>query len=144
MKETFFSGIYEEAKRKSEYWKGDIILEFTEHLYRLMTFRKISKSDLARRLGTSPAYVTKVLRGDANFTVDSMVKLTMAVGGRLQITVSPEEKANWNEVCHPERGTSSSNLIGCLPVSYDYPTIPEEIAARDYPENAETIDAKVA
>ena len=46
---------------------------------------------LTKRLGTSPAYITKILRGDINFTVDSMVRLAKAAGGKVQIHVGPEE-----------------------------------------------------
>lgn len=42
---------------------------------------------LAKKIGTSAAYITKVFRGDSNLTIESMVKLARASGGRLNIEV---------------------------------------------------------
>jgi transcriptional regulator with XRE-family HTH domain len=50
----------------------------------------ITRSDLARRLGVSPAYITKVLRGNVNFTVDSMVRLVKAAGGEISVQIAPK------------------------------------------------------
>jgi transcriptional regulator with XRE-family HTH domain len=48
----------------------------------------ITRAELARRLNTSPAYVTKVLGGNANFTLASMVKLAMALRGTLHVHIA--------------------------------------------------------
>lgn len=45
----------------------------------------LSRSALARRLGASPAYVTKVLRGRTNFTLDSLVKIAAALGAEVEV-----------------------------------------------------------
>ena len=47
--------------------------------------RALYRPAAARRLGTSQAYVTKVLRGDVNFTLVTLVKLARAVGGRVRL-----------------------------------------------------------
>jgi transcriptional regulator with XRE-family HTH domain len=91
MKAKSFAGLYEKAKERETYLATSLILEFTEGLYELMQANNISRKELARRLGTSPAYITKILRGDVNFTVDSMVRLAKAVGGTVQIHVGQEE-----------------------------------------------------
>ncbi|MCB1234477.1 MAG: helix-turn-helix transcriptional regulator [Verrucomicrobiae bacterium] len=49
-----------------------------------MKEQEVTKSELARRIGTSPAYVTKILRGETNFTLDTMVKIAHALNCRLQ------------------------------------------------------------
>jgi len=60
----------------------------------MMEANGVSRSDLARRLGVSPAYITKVLRGNINFTIDSMVRLVRAAGGEVHIRVEqrPQNK----------------------------------------------------
>lgn len=45
----------------------------------------ISYSELASRIETSPAYVTKLFRGDSNLTIETMVKLAVATGSDLDI-----------------------------------------------------------
>jgi len=94
MKVKSFAALFEKAKERETYLSASIILEFTEGLYDLMQENNISRKELAKRLGTSPAYITKVLRGDINFTIDSMVKLTKAAGGIVQVHVG-QEQVQW-------------------------------------------------
>lgn len=90
MKAKSFDQLHKEAKKKDAYWVADAIYSFTEEVNRIAEVEGISRAEIARRLGTSAAYVTKVFRGDANFTVESMVRLARAVGARVDIHVSPE------------------------------------------------------
>ena len=90
MKKKSFQELFNQAKERDTYWAASIILDFTEGLHRIMEANGITQSDLARRLGVSPAYITKVLRGNVNFTVDSMVRLVMAAGGEVSIQVPPK------------------------------------------------------
>jgi transcriptional regulator with XRE-family HTH domain len=48
-----------------------------------MTEQNVSRAELARRLTTSRAWVTKLLRGNANFTLHTMVKVSTALQGVL-------------------------------------------------------------
>jgi transcriptional regulator with XRE-family HTH domain len=67
-----------------------MILDFTDGLHNIMEANGITRTDLARRLGVSPAYITKVLRGNVNFTVDPMVRLVKAAGGEISVQVPPK------------------------------------------------------
>ncbi|MCY1368603.1 hypothetical protein D9M69_555980 [compost metagenome] len=74
-----------------------------------MKIKGISNSNLAEKLDTSAAYITKALRGDTNFTIDSMVKLTSALGAKLHIHVAdPEASVRWFEAHTP----ATSSEIG--------------------------------
>lgn len=84
-----FSELFKEARQHDDYWSEGLVIEFTEELARLMEERKISRSALAEKIGHSPAYVTKVLRGNANFTVATMAKLARAVGSEVRIHLAP-------------------------------------------------------
>ncbi|OPY14653.1 MAG: helix-turn-helix protein [Syntrophus sp. PtaB.Bin138] len=89
-----------------EFWVEKAILEFTSDIYQEMKRQNKTSSDLARILETSPAYITKIFRGNANFTIHSMVKLSRALGCRLHIKVAcrdvavrwPDFLSGWNEV----------------------------------------------
>ncbi|MBN1424512.1 helix-turn-helix transcriptional regulator [Candidatus Fermentibacteria bacterium] len=72
-----------------EYHAEIAAIGFTESLCALMAERGVSRAELARRLGTSQAYVTKILRGDANFTLTTMIRLVRALGADLNVSVSP-------------------------------------------------------
>lgn len=77
--------ILDEAKKNDEFWMDSAKLDFAIALEAKR--REINKSyaDLARALNTSNAYITKVFRGDANLTIESMVKLSRAVECNLDI-----------------------------------------------------------
>lgn len=93
-----FKNLISKARERDSYWIGKAISDFTEDLCKLMESRNISKTELARRIGSSPAYVTKVLRGNTNFTVESMVRLVRALDGQLCIRVEQiEVLAAWQE-----------------------------------------------
>jgi len=92
MNEKPFQDIYAEARERTSYWTADTIYSFTEELARAMEERHISRSELARRIGTSPAYVTKIMGGDVNFTVSTMVRLADAVGLRIDLNMTSKEK----------------------------------------------------
>jgi transcriptional regulator with XRE-family HTH domain len=96
MKKNSFKELIKEAKERDTYWAASIILDFTEGLHKIMEANGITRSDLARRLGVSPAYITKVLRGNVNFTVDSMVRLVRAVGGEVRIQVAQGNQTKRN------------------------------------------------
>lgn len=53
----------------------------------------MSRAELARRLGTSQAYVTKILRGSVNFTLETMILLARALNADLTVSISPRSAA---------------------------------------------------
>jgi plasmid maintenance system antidote protein VapI len=81
---------FEEARASPDYWHEIPVVEFTEDLWRLMEEKKVSRAELARRIGTSRAYITKLLGGNANFTLMTMVKLAMALGGAVHVHISDQ------------------------------------------------------
>jgi transcriptional regulator with XRE-family HTH domain len=104
MKAKSFEELFKKAKERETYLTASIILEFTERLFELIQKNNISRKELADRLGTSPAYITKILRGDINFTIDSMVKLAQAVGGTVHVHIGPEAaKENYMRKSGPSR-----------------------------------------
>ena len=60
--------------------------DISEHVFSVMERQGVSKASLARKLGKSRAYVTKTLQGNANFTVESLVKIARALDCRLDMT----------------------------------------------------------
>ena len=52
----------------------------------------VSNTELARRMGTSPAYVTRLFRGSANLSVQTMSKLAHAVNSTLSLELIANDK----------------------------------------------------
>lgn len=78
-------------KNTDSFWAEDAKIEFAVAAERRMKTDSIQKKDLAEKLGTTPAYITKMLRGDANLTIESMSKIARALGGRLNINISQQQ-----------------------------------------------------
>lgn len=93
MKRRSFDELYQEAEQTEEFWVAGAILELTEEVVRRMEEQGVSRSELARRLGTSPAYVTKLLRGNANLTLATMVRLARALESELHCRLTPAARA---------------------------------------------------
>ena len=90
MSATSFKQLFEEAERMPEFWEEGAILDFTEALSVAMEEQGVTRTELARRLGTSQAYITRVLSGNANFTLKTMSKLALALGMQLDVGLSPQ------------------------------------------------------
>ena len=79
--------LLDDAKKFPDYWAAKTTMDFAMGLDHLMKEKNISKADLARNIGTTPAYITKVMRGNENFTVETMWKLALGVGGQIILSV---------------------------------------------------------
>lgn len=74
-------------------------VEFTEGVVTLMESRGITQSELAKRIGASPAYITKILRGSTNFTLDTMVKIATALEAEFCCHLQPTgHRTQWFEI----------------------------------------------
>lgn len=88
MKPRTFPELFQEAERHEDYWVAGAILEFTEGVVREMERQGITRTELAQRLGATPAYVTKILRGKVNFTLATMVRLARALDAELLVQLA--------------------------------------------------------
>lgn len=109
MAKKTFKTLIRKARERDSYWAAKVTLDFTEDLVRLMEQRGVSNAALAKKIGSSPAYVTKVLRGDTNFTIETMVRLARALDGQLCVHVGrKEDQVRWIDVVHarPQPGNA--------------------------------------
>jgi transcriptional regulator with XRE-family HTH domain len=71
-------------------WPSLALLEFTVALARMMKANgDMKQKDLAERLGVSPPYISSVMSGNENLTVEQMSRLAEAAGGSLHLTIAP-------------------------------------------------------
>jgi antitoxin component HigA of HigAB toxin-antitoxin module len=78
-----------DARSSANYAADQLKLDFAVDLERRMEQMGISRADLARRLQTSAAAVTMALRGDANLTIERMVRMARALDATVHIHVAP-------------------------------------------------------
>jgi len=67
------------------------ILDFSENVFEILAKKGIKSKNkyLAKKLGCSPAYISKLFNGRSNFTVRKLVELAKAVDYELKINLSP-------------------------------------------------------
>jgi transcriptional regulator with XRE-family HTH domain len=80
-----YGELFNRAEASTEYWSEAAAHELIRELESRMERQGISRAELARRLGTSKAYVTKVLGGNVNFTLATMARLAEALGAELHV-----------------------------------------------------------
>ena len=90
----------ERLQRHFEEWKGDpdyiyegLVLDFTEQVVKKMIATDTRRSQLAERLGTSRAYVTKLLDGQENMTLKTIVRVANALDLKVDLKLRPRETA---------------------------------------------------
>lgn len=66
---------------------------FAIELNRLLEASKLKQIELAHRLGVSSPMVSKLLRGDANVTIETMAKAARALGAKLSVKLVSEHDA---------------------------------------------------
>jgi len=70
-----FKRLHDRAQARPGYWEGLLKMRFANDLGDLLQESGKTQADLARKIRKSPQYVCKVLRGEQNLTIGSMVKL---------------------------------------------------------------------
>ncbi len=96
-KATWFVEMLEKYKDDLEFRMEGVILEFTEKIVQKMEELDINRSELAERLGVSKAFVTKLLNGNPNLTIKTMMSLADVLGCDLNLDLYPKgfEKKNF-------------------------------------------------
>lgn len=82
-----FKTFVEDSKNTDTYWVEKAKLDFSIALEKQRESAKMTYAAIAKKLGTSAAYITKVFRGDSNMTIETMVKLARATGGQVDIQI---------------------------------------------------------
>ena len=87
----------------------ELKIDFAVGLAKELKLRGMSRSDLARVVQHSPAWITQVMRGDKNLTIETMQQLADAVGTRLHLHLAPKNATvRWFDVHSPLEHTSQA------------------------------------
>ena len=87
------------ARETHEYRAEGASIEFTNAMVTRMREAGVSRSDLARSIGATPAYISKLLRGATNFTLDTMVKIADALHCEFRSHLQPSgARSQWVDV----------------------------------------------
>jgi len=97
-------------KNKLELFKDDfdfrleaLILNLTERICKRMKQKNINRTRLADLLNISPPAVTKILNGNSNFTLKTLLSLSDALDQKLEINFTDKQTAYSPEfIVHPK------------------------------------------
>jgi len=70
-----------------------LLLDIHEAMWAAMQARGVSRAELAERLGTSRAYITKLLEGQENMTVKTLVRVANALEMKVAMKFESRERA---------------------------------------------------
>jgi transcriptional regulator with XRE-family HTH domain len=89
-----YAKLVSRVKKSVDYSAQAAMRDFVRDLIHRMDRQGMTQSKLAEVIDASPAYVSKVMRGEANFTLETMTKLAMATDGRLRVQIVDDTGAN--------------------------------------------------
>jgi transcriptional regulator with XRE-family HTH domain len=126
---------YEELLNDVEFHIEGLKFDFAEEVSKYLEEEGVTRAELARKMGTSPAWITKMLRTNWNMTMETMAKLAFA----LEMKVVPklvrlgEPDVEWRyheEFCweRKPKGFMKAKLPAeDIPEEPDYQVLPDEI-----------------
>jgi len=92
-------------KEKLERFKDDVdfltekaILDFTEQVVSRMEENGITRAELARRLNVSKVFITKLLNGNPNLTIKTMVSLARILDRDLKVELRGERDSSLEDL----------------------------------------------
>lgn len=71
-----------------------VLVDIGEQIVAQMENQGVSRAELARRLGVSRPFVTRLLTGNPNLTVKTLVRVALAAGLVVEVNLEPRYLAN--------------------------------------------------
>ncbi|HDM79380.1 MAG TPA: XRE family transcriptional regulator [Deltaproteobacteria bacterium] len=90
MLKSWFETLLKEYEDDFDFRFEYLLLNLTEQIAKIMREKNITRTNFAQRLKVSPAAVTKILRGNSNFTLRTLLAIADALERRLEINFVEE------------------------------------------------------
>lgn len=84
-----FAKLMTKAKESNEFSESKVRNKVAIQIANILKDKKITQTEFADAVGVSAAYISKVLSGNENFSVKTLVKLTRALDADIDIQVRP-------------------------------------------------------
>jgi transcriptional regulator with XRE-family HTH domain len=88
--ETWYKKKLKEFRDNVDFLTETAILDFTEKIVEKMQKSGMSRADFAAKLGVSKPFITKLLNGNPNMTIRTMVSIAHALDCELNLAVCPK------------------------------------------------------
>ncbi len=101
-KQNWFLENLEKVQNTFDYRLENILLDVGENIALFMKEQNLNRSQMAQRLGVSRAYVTKILNGNPNLTIKTLLRLSDVLEKDLKIMF-------WSKLTN--KGTDTPKII---------------------------------
>ena len=99
-----FGALYAALESTPAYQAEKLAVAFLAELNGQMQDKGITNAELARRMGVSAAYISKIFRGPSNLSVETLAKLVDAIGCTVHLHLANTAvKVRWLDVFHDPR-----------------------------------------
>lgn len=85
-----FANLVEKHKQDGSLQIDEAKLELSEQIFQAMENKGISEAELSRCLNVSRSYINKILQGDTNFTIETLVKIGIALDCKFEFRFVPK------------------------------------------------------
>lgn len=82
---NWFKDKFDELKNDFDFRLEELLLDITENITKLMIQKKLSRIKFAKKIGVSTSVVTKILDGNSNFTLKTLLSISDALDCDLKI-----------------------------------------------------------
>ena len=89
--EKWFGDLLESYKDDFEFRLETLVFELTEQISKKLKEEKISRKQFAEKLNVTPAAVSKILNGNPNFTLSTLLAMADALKMELSIELKRKE-----------------------------------------------------
>lgn len=94
-----FKELYKQSYNSPVFLSEQLKLNFLAEVKRKMDEQGVTKSALAKRIDSSPAYISKLFGGPANISAETMAKLAHALDAKVHIHLaSKDASVRWFDV----------------------------------------------
>ena len=94
-----FKDLYKQSYDSPVFLSEQLKLNFLAEVQRKMQSQGVTRSALAKRIGSSPAYISKLFSGPANISAETMAKLAHALDAKVHIHLaSKDASVRWFDV----------------------------------------------
>lgn len=108
---TTFTELLRKAEQSEQYWTSGAQIEFSFKIADIMREQRLNQKQLAEILEVSPAYVSKLLAGNQNLTLNTMIRYAHKLGRVFSFELKkPISQKNTHQLII-ESSTQYSHLI---------------------------------
>ncbi len=86
---------YREARKTADFHYERVVVDLAVTISEIMDADGVTRTELAQRLGKSKAWVTKLLRGEQNMTLKTIVTVLWELGYNADVSVRAAEASQY-------------------------------------------------